>query len=550
MKRNLLILLLSLFSICCVFGQEDIDVLLLKLDGKIANREEFIAKKEHKIAQLINQKKTTKGSLSDGYTINKLLIEEYRSYSSDSAIHYFNLNEDIAKELNDIQKINETSLTYASLFVRLGMYKEASDLLESLDVKRLNSVDSIAYHSAWRELYLGMGHYGLNTREKNKYWALAKKYDEKVQSVLDTTSEEYLRSKEKGFRLSGDFVNALAINDKRLSMTEANTMPYAFVAFHRSLIYRKMGDVENEKKYLILSALSDIDLSIKDNASISILADILAKEGDINRAYKYIRYSLDNIQDFNTRIRSAEILNIQNIIDKEFQLQNEKRSAQLLGLLIVVSILSICLIIAVIYVYKQMKKGQAISLKLKVINEELEHFNTKLNSMNLELISRNREVAEANHIKEEYIAYFLDACSSYIVKLDDYRRMVYTSIQDKQVEQLKNLTRDNSLKERELKELFTNFDSMFFNLFPNFLQEFNKLLLEEEQINLKKDKELNTELRIFALIRLGINDSSKIANFLGYSVNTIYNYRTKMKNRAKVSREDFEQRVMKIGTFM
>jgi len=333
-------------------------------------------------------------------------------------------------------------------------------------------------------------------------------------------------------------------------MTEANTMPYAFVAFHRSLIYRKMGDVENEKKYLILSALSDIDLSIKDNASISILADILAKEGDINRAYKYIRYSLDNIQDFNTRIRSAEILNIQNIIDKEFQLQNEKRSAQLLGLLIVVSILSICLIIAVIYVYKQMKKGQAISLKLKVINEELEHFNTKLNSMNLELISRNREVAEANHIKEEYIAYFLDACSSYIVKLDDYRRMVYTSIQDKQVEQLKNLTRDNSLKERELKELFTNFDSMFFNLFPNFLQEFNKLLLEEEQINLKKDKELNTELRIFALIRLGINDSSKIANFLGYSVNTIYNYRTKMKNRAKVSREDFEQRVMKIGTFM
>jgi len=162
--------------------------------------------------------------------------------------------------------------------------------------------------------------------------------------------------------------------------------------------------------------------------------------------------------------------------------------------------------------------------------EELAHFNTKLNDMNSELITRNREVAEANHIKEEYIGYFLDACSKYIVKLDDYRRMVYNSVQDKQFEDLKSITRDNTLKDRELKEFFVNFDAMFFNLFPNFLDEFNKLILEEEQIILKKENELTTELRIFALIRLGINDSSKIANFLGYSVNTIYNYRTKMKN--------------------
>jgi len=196
-----------------------------------------------------------------------------------------------------------------------------------------------------------------------------------------------------------------------------------------------------------------------------------------------------------------------------------------------------------------MKKGQAIGRQLKDINEELSELNRKLSSTNEELKKKNLEVAEANLIKEEYIAYFLDACSSYIVKLDDYRKMVHKKLHHNQHEALFTATRDTTLKEVEFKELYANFDRMFLNLFPDFLLHFNALLLDDEQIVIKKGEVLNTELRIYALIRLGIQDSTKIANFLGYSVNTIYNYRTKMKNKAKILRDDFEGVVRKIGAF-
>ena len=169
--------------------------------------------------------------------------------------------------------------------------------------------------------------------------------------------------------------------------------------------------------------------------------------------------------------------------------------------------------------------------------------------MNNTLKKINFEVTEANYIKEEYIAYFLNQCSKYIEKLDDYRKMVNKKIQDKQIENLYKTTKNNNLKEDELEELYTNFDTMFMHLFPDFIEKFNSLLLDDEHIYIKKGEVLNTELRIYALIRLGIDDSGKIANFLGYSVNTIYNYRAKIKNKAKISREDFEWTVRKIGTF-
>jgi hypothetical protein len=273
------------------------------------------------------------------------------------------------------------------------------------------------------------------------------------------------------------------------------------------------------------------------------------QEGDIDRAYQYVRFSLDNINDYNTRIRSSEILNIQAIIDKAYQKKNAEQRSQLRIFLILVSILSLLLAISAFYTYKQMRKGILISKRQKETNLELNNLNQKLHIMNKELRKINYEVIEANHIKEEYIGYFLDQCSKYIEKLDDFRKMVNKKIQVKEIESLYKSTKNNNLKEDELKELFSNFDIMFTHLFPDFIDKFNSLLQDDEQIILKKGEILNNELRIYALIRLGIDDSGKIANFLGYSVNTIYNYRTKTRNRAKISREDFEWTVKKIGTF-
>lgn len=544
-------LFLILFCLCVNFGwaKSELDSLFIELDNKIKKKDIYIELKEIRIKELKSEKASTNLSIQNAYSLNSLLFQEYKLYISDSAIAYLNKNLDIADLLKDPIKINETSISMANLFATLGMYKEAIDMIERVRKDYLDNSQTIQYYLTMRIIYNNLGLYSHNNRDKVLYQTLAKAYRDTVSNITDKSSEEYLRIEEIKLRLEGRIPEALLINNRRLNMTTMGTPEYALVTFNRSLLYRKDGDTAMEKKYLILSAISDIQSSIRDNASIPIIADMLMQEGDIDRAYKYVRFSLDNINEYNTRFRSSEILNIQTIIEKAYQKKNEEQNRKLRLFLILISILSVLLLISVSYVYKQMKKGIIISKRLKEANLELNTLNQKLHNMNNELRKLNIEVVEANQIKEEYIGYFLDECSKYIDKLDDLRRTINKKIQEKQIESLYRITKNNNMKDEELKELFRNFDIMFTHLFPDFVEKFNSLLLDEEQIILKKGESLNNELRIYALIRLGIDDSSKIANFLGYSVNTIYNYRAKIKNKAKISREDFDWTVKRIGTF-
>ncbi|MDU1890513.1 MAG: DUF6377 domain-containing protein [Dysgonomonas sp.] len=548
MKTFIFILSLSFISITHLSAKSELDSLFAALDNKIKSNDIYIELKNAKIEDL-KAEKLRANTPDKLYSINSLLYKEYRSFISDSAISYLNQNLDIAFSQNDIRKINETSIASGSLFSMLGMYKEAADVMQNVIKEYLDKSQMIEYYNSYGNLYSGLGQYTQNVRERGQYWSKSNAYRDSVSQTASHDSEEYLKIEEILFRQEGKIKEALEINDKRLAMTKIGTPIYALVTFNRSLLYRRNGDLEMEKKYLILSAISDIQCAIKDNASIPILANMLMQEGDINRAYRYVRFSLDNINDYNTRIRSSEILNIQAIIDKAYQKKNDEQKRQLRVFLILISILSVLLAISAFYAYKQMRKGILISKRQKETNLELNDLNQKLHNMNNELRKINYEVVEANHIKEEYIGYFLDQCSKYIEKLDDYRKMVNKRIQAKEIENLYKTTKNNDLKENELKELFSNFDIMFTHLFPDFIEKFNALLQDGEQIILKKGEVLNNELRIYALIRLGIDDSGKIANFLGYSVNTIYNYRTKTRNKAKISREDFEWMVKKIGTF-
>jgi len=549
MRKTLLFSILFIFFSLSAFGESELDSLFKQLDNKIKNNNTYIGLKETRIESLKNERNKPNITSDRIYSFNTLLYNEYRTFISDSAIHYMNENLDIAYHLNDPQKINETSIDQAGLFSSLGMYKESLDILDKVNRKYLDEQQYIGYYSSYRYIYAGLAAYTQNNREKANYHHLAQTYRDSLLNVAPHSSEEYMRIKETLLREKGQIDEAMKINDLRLAQAGINSPLYALVTFHRSLIYRSMNNRDMEKKYLILSAISDIQLAIRDNASIPILANMLMKEGNVDRAYRYVRFSLDNINDYNTRLRSSEIISKQRIIDNAYQQKNEEYHKKLRLFLLLISVLSGLLIISVFYVYKQMRKGIVIGNRLKETNNELKDLNKTLHDMNNELKKINIEVMEANQIKEEYISYFLSECSKYIDKLDSFRRMVNKKIQDKQIESLYKTTKNNDLKENELKELFRNFDTMFVHLFPDFVEKLNSLLLDDEQIVLKKGEILNVELRIYALIRLGIDDSSKIASFLGYSVNTIYNYRAKVKNKAKIAREDFEWTVKKIGTF-
>jgi hypothetical protein len=358
-----------------------------------------------------------------------------------------------------------------------------------------------------------------------------------------------MRIEEARLREAGKLDEALEINDKRLQGIKEFSPQYAMIMFNRSLVFRKKGDIENEKICLALSSISDIQSVIKDNASIQILANILKREEDINHAYKYISYALTNARTFKTRLRSSNLVNIQDIIEKAYHEQSEKQKQNLHRYLVMISILFLFLVFSVFFIYKQMKKMVIINECAKNANADLTLLNKQLLDMNFQLDKTNSNAREANHIKEEYIGYFLSICIEYIDKIDNYRKMVNKMLRERQYEDLFLLTKSTSLKEDELKDFFTNFDTMFVHLFPNFVEKFNDLLLDDAKIILKKGEILNTELRIYALIRLGIDSSVKISNYLGYSVNTIYNYRTKIKNKAIIPREDFERTVSQIETF-
>jgi Mg2+ and Co2+ transporter CorA len=272
------------------------------------------------------------------------------------------------------------------------------------------------------------------------------------------------------------------------------------------------------------------------------LAILLYESGDLNHAYKYIKYSLEDAIFCNARLHTFQISKIYPIINETYLEKEYKQKAQLRFYLLLTTVLSFSLIIAIVYVYRQMKK-------LNKARKELSNINLQLKELNGQLQDYNQKLSEANHIKEEYIGHFLDTCSTYIDKLDNYRKTLNRKASDHKMEELFRMLKSSEMVEKELAELYQNFDNIFLFLFPTFVDDFNALLLPKERFERKQGELLNAEMRIFALIRLGITDSSKIAKFLRYSNNTIYNYRAKIKNKSAIPREDFEKAILKIGSF-
>jgi hypothetical protein len=285
-----------------------------------------------------------------------------------------------------------------------------------------------------------------------------------------------------------------------------------------------------------------------------MLADILNNDGDLDHSYKYIRFTWDCNNRFNTRMRSWQITPILNVIEKNYQSAVEHNTKVLWLSIIVVSILALWLLGVLLFLHRRNRQLDTARNELKVSNEQLSTLNAQLSTqkeelstLNAQLSTLNSQLSESNQVKEEYIGRFMSLCSQYIDKLDDYRKMVNKKMKNKELDELYRLSKSSELKEQEVEELLQNFDSVFLHLFPNFVNDFNALLQPEMQIHPKSENRLVTEIRIFALIRLGIEDSSKIAEFLHYSVNTIYNYRARIKNGALDNRESFERRVKMLG---
>ena len=548
MKNIIIFLCLCTICMCRLHAADSsrADSLLLKLDQAIKERPIYMEQKELKLVEL---KRLLHRQIPDEerFAILGTLLDEYRSFNTDSALHMAEEREQIAIRLGNREYIDNARMNKADILGMTGMYKEVMDLMRNIHIDRLPVDIHPYYYHIYRTVYGLMADYAVTAYEKKLYTELTDKYRDSLLLVNKDNLLIHTLIQSDQYNVRNEYDKAIRLLTDYLALQKDYEHDVAICAYTLSESYRLKGDKEKEKEYLIVSAMADMKTAVREYISLRKLAVLLYQEGDIERAYSYVKICMEDAAACNARLRKLEILEIFPIINDAYQQKTEKQQEQMKWALVSISLLSLFLLLAIFYVYKQMKKVAAARREVIDANKRLKELNDELHLSNAQLKEANHSIAENSYLKEEYIGRYMDQCSVYLEKMDNYRRSLGKIAATGNVEELYKNIKSSKFIEGELKEFYTNFDNTFLQLFPTFVEDFNALLADDEQISLKAGERMNTELRIFALIRLGITDSVKIAQFLRYSVTTIYNYRTKVRNKAAGDRDLLEQEVMTIG---
>lgn len=531
----------------------NLDSLYRCLDEAVAESERYVEVREKRIDSL-KQKLNIAAGDKDRYELTYEIYREYKPYQNDSALDYLSRCIRMAEARYDHDETVRCRSLLAFQCSTTGMYVEALDILSHTDTTGVGRQTLSEYYLAYTHVFGELAYYGKIGTMTDRYVSEQNKYRLLAIGMLDDDSDAQLQIEELECYAKHDIDRALQINDRRMANVERGSHGYAIVAFYRYMDFKQAGRMEKAKYWLAEAALSDARNAVNDQAALWELANILNQEGQLQRSYRYIGFAWESAMKFGTRMRSWQISPILQSIDKNYQAETEHTNMMLRLMIGIISVMVVLLLAQLFYVGRQRNKLAAAHRELsdksrltEELNEDLRRTNGRLDEANRLLQSTVGQLHEQTRVKEEYIGRFMRLCSLYIDKNDAFRKRVNKMLKAREYEELHRLTKSDELKNKELEEFYTGFDSAFLHLFPNFIDDFNELLRPEERITVNGEYKLNTGLRIFALIRLGIEDSSTIAEFLHYSVNTIYNYRARIKNGAAEGRGSFESRVKKIG---
>ena len=476
-------------------------------------------------------RKTGARSTEDIYQINCEIIDNYESFLCDSAEYYVLQNIRIARSLGNPDHLSESRLRLAFLYSLSGLFLQANDIFRSIDYGRLPADQKCRYYWNSIRYYENLIKYTNDSQLSDEYKGEIGRCRDSLLSLLPVGSTDW--QTERAFQLmeQGQPDGALEIFEGIFRSRDPQTHPYAMGAMCLAKAYGQAGDSAMEERYLILAATMDIRLAVKENEALLALATRLFEKGDIDRAYSYISYALNDANFYNSRFKNTVIARLYPIIESSYLYKLDKQRHNLRFYSTMSSLLVLALAIALFFYFRQTKVISRARRELAALTQEL--------------ISLNRNLDEANLVKERYLGYFMNQCAIYINKLDKYRRDINLKIRNKQFDRLHDLSLQAPGREEE--ELCRNFDRAFLNLYPNFVEKFNALLNPQSRYTPEEGR-LNTELRIFALIRLGVSDVNQIADFLRCSPQTIYNYKSKIKKAALNGGDNFEETVRKLGS--
>ena len=517
-----------------LYGQrERADSLLQELDRTIELRDIYILQKQHTIDSL--GALTRAPGLSDRalYELNNALVSEYGSFRYDSTMFYLRRSQELAARIGDRVLQNDAKLRLSFALTNGGLYMRSTEVLHSIDPDRLSTVERLQYYKSFERVYYHLSLYAGESYYAAGYAAQARRYLDTMALLAPVGSGDAMSIAARRFVAERNYTAAKQLLQEYLASVPYPSHDYAIIAATLAQVYQAAPEGDMQEIYLIRSAICDLRTAVRENESLFGLAQLLMDRGDVDRAWRYCRLSMDDANFYNSRLRRIEIAKSMPLIERAYQIRIDEQHRRLRRYTVWLGLLSTVLLLGLAVVLHQM--------------QALRRARRSIGRVNAELSKLNGALVESTQIKEEYIGYFMRLSSDYIDKMERFQSSALNRLNAGKMDELKALVR-SSLIDHEIREFYQNFDRVFLMIFPDFVSGFNALLRPEERIVVPRDELLTTELRIFALVRLGIHDSSQIAKFLRYSANTVYTYRTKVKNKA-IDRANFERDLMSINLY-
>ena len=506
---------------------------LASLDSVLSIRDTFLKNKKRRIDS-IKSRIPVNAPIMDKLKGYDRLNEEYLTLSFDSAMKYINLAEKLVSDTGDYDLNAKVKIHKSMSYATSGHFSQAIDELKKIQSSCLSDTLLEKYYQAYQWTYGLWAEYSQDKTFAPIYYRNSKTYlDSLIQVTPRNTSLYNYRIAEKALMFNHDFETAKKNYLKVVDKEPKNSRLYAQSAFALAQAYNNLQDRANYRKWLINAAISDQMIPLKENLALQDVAILIKNEdGDLERANAYLTYSLNDALEYNNRLRILEIGKKLPAIATAYQETVLAKNKQLHLYLVTIVIIVIILIIAIAIIIEQKRKIRNRNVTLSTFNDQLKVF--------------NKQLQETNRSREQYVNLFLNLCAGYIDKYNRMQLTVTSKVKAGQYNELQKLLQANSRpSEAELREVFFNFDTAFLRLYPDFIKNVNTLLQPDKAICPKSSELLNANLRILALIRMGITDSTKIATLLFYSQQTIFNRRTEMRNRA-INRDSFEKEIMDI----
>lgn len=584
--------------------------LLDELDRTLLNKDSFENKKKARLEHLKNELASATDD-EQRYWTARNLYNEYKTYDSDSALYYVDLSLNYAKIAGRQKWIDEMNICRSYIYAATGLLEEAQKIINEVNPDILDRNLFLQYNEQLLFLYTHRDQYiGLNSKDTPYTAESMRLLDNLIQDLPQTDPQYcwfkgwYSLSDPQKSREAISEVLPIVRESKFEAVGDAKN------SWILSRLYENIGDNENKLRFLILSAIADVRTRNKEIASLEEVANIMYSQNNLKRANEYINYCLNCANEYKSRVRVGRLADLQHRITAAYQHESEQQSKDLRIYFVALITIVVLLLLTLGFIFfqnrklrlnkialnnanvqlsrqveeqnklqiqleeangklsRQVEEQQKLQMQLREANEKLseqvieqKNLQEQLRDANERLLEANAklkdmysnarqgtlQLSETNYAKERYIADIFAICSNYINKLDDFRRNIHTMLLAHRYVDLKEMTKNPELSYAEIKELYQIFDRIFLGIYPDFVKDFNTLLRPEEQITLKKGEQLNTELRIYALVRLGLNDSTKIAQFLHCSVRTVYNTRQRIRNKAIIPKEEFANTVKSLG---